>query len=148
MHPPVKLKAKIQRQSRPVSKDSLVDVPTLFFVEASLLFLFSLTMVVNSIGQSGQSGNYWFAASNFCGGVSLVLHSFAPGHVFLTTLVSNLLLFVELCLLNKAIAEFVGRGRNLWLWLIGLSVVATIATFYATRQAPNPGGRATGARPS
>jgi diguanylate cyclase (GGDEF)-like protein len=116
-----------------------VDVPTLFFVEASLLFLFSLTMVVNSIGQSDQGANYWFAASNFCGGVSLVLHSLPPSDFFLTVIVSNLLLFVELCLLNKAIAEFVERGRHLWLGLIGLSVVATIVTFFVVRQHPNPG---------
>jgi len=115
-----------------------VDVPTLFFVEASLLFLFSLTMVVNSIGQSGQSSNYWFAASNFCGGISLVLHSLPPNEVFLTVILSNLLLFVELCLLNKAIAEFVGRGRNLWLGLIGLSLVASIVTAFAIRQHPDP----------
>lgn len=116
-----------------------MDVPTLFFVEASLLFLFSLTMVVNSIGQSDQGANYWFAASNFCGGVSLVLHSLPPSDFFLTVIVSNLLLFVELCLLNKAIAEFVERGRHLWLGLIGLSVVATIVTFFVVRQHPNPG---------
>lgn len=115
-----------------------MDVPTLFFVEASLLFLFSLTMVVNSIGQPGQGANYWFAASNFCGGVSLVLHSFPPRDVFLTITLSNLLLFIELCLLNKAIAEFVERGRHLWLGLLGLSVLATIITFYAIRQGPNP----------
>jgi diguanylate cyclase (GGDEF)-like protein len=118
-----------------------VDVPTLFFVEASLLFLFSLTMVVNSIGQLGQSANHWFAASNFCGGVSLVLHSFPPRDVFLTVIISNLLLFAELCFLNKAIAEFVERGRHLWLGLLGLSVVATIVTYYyyAVSQHPKPG---------
>ena len=115
-----------------------MDVSTLFFVEASLLFLFSVTLVVNSIGQLRQGANYWFAASNFCGGVSLVLHSFLPSDVFLTTIVSNLLLFVELCFLNKAIAEFVERGRHLWLGLLGLSVVATIVTFYVLRQHPNP----------
>jgi diguanylate cyclase (GGDEF)-like protein len=96
-------------------------------------------MVVNSIGQLGQGANYWFAASNFCGGVSLVLHSFPPSDVFLTIIISNLLLFVELCFLNKAIAEFVERGRHLWLGLLGLSVVATIVTFYAGRQHPIPG---------
>ncbi len=95
-------------------------------------------MVVNSIGQPGQGANYWFAASNFCGGVSLVLHSFPPRDVFLTITLSNLLLFIELCLLNKAIAEFVERGRHLWLGLLGLSVLATIITFYAIRQGPNP----------
>jgi diguanylate cyclase (GGDEF)-like protein len=116
-----------------------VDVPTLFFVEASLLFLFSLTMVVNSMGQSGQGANYWFAASNFCGGVSLVLHSFPPNDIFLTVIVSNLLLFVELCFLNKAIAEFVEHGRHLWLGLLGLSLIATFVPFYALRQRPNPG---------
>ena len=95
-------------------------------------------MVVNSIGQSGQGANYWFAASNFCGGVSLVLHSVQPRNVFLTITIANLFLFVELCLLNKAIAEFVERGRHLWLGLLGLSVVVTIVTFYCTRQRPNP----------
>ena len=96
-------------------------------------------MVVNSIGQLGQGANYWFAASNFCGGVSLVLHSLPPRDVFLTIIISNLLLFVELCLLNKAIAEFVEHGRHLWLGLLGLSVVATIVTFYVVRQGSNPG---------
>jgi diguanylate cyclase (GGDEF)-like protein len=106
-----------------------VDVPTLFFVEASLLFLFSLTMVVNSIGQSDQSANYWFAASNFCGGLSLLLDSIYPIAPNLSIVViANLLFFVELTFINKAIAEFVGRGRTVWLYLLALSVSMTIAS--------------------
>ena len=106
-----------------------MDVTTLFFVEASLLFLFSLTMVINSIGQSGQSGNYWFAASNFCGGVGLLLDSTFPTAPVLSTVVlANLLLFIELTFINKAIAEFVGRGRNVWLYLLALSVLTTVAS--------------------
>jgi len=126
-------------ESGKASEDSPLDVPTLFFVEASLLFLFSLTMVVNSIGQSGQGCNYWFAGSNLCGGISLVvLSSFPPSDWFYRVVVANLLLFIELCLLNKAIAEFVERGRHLWLGLIGLSVVVTVITFYLVRHHASP----------
>jgi uncharacterized membrane protein (DUF441 family) len=93
------------------------------------LFLFSLTMVVNSIGQSDQSANYWFAASNFCGGLSLLLDSIYPIAPNLSIVViANLLFFVELTFINKAIAEFVGRGRTVWLYLLALSVSMTIAS--------------------
>ncbi len=106
-----------------------MDVPTLFFVEASLLFLFSLTMVVNTIGQPNQSANYWFAASNFCGGVSLLLDSIYPIAPNLAIVViANLLFFLELTLINKAIAEFVGHGRTVWLYLLVLSFLTTIAS--------------------
>jgi diguanylate cyclase (GGDEF)-like protein len=108
-----------------------VDVGTLFFVEASLLFLFSLTMVVNSIGQPDQSANYWFAASNFCGGVSLLLDSIYPIAPNLTVvIIANFLLFLELTLINKAIASFVGRGRTVWLYLLALSTLMTAASAY------------------
>jgi diguanylate cyclase (GGDEF)-like protein len=108
-----------------------VDIRTLFFVEASLLFLFSLTMVINSIGQSGQSGNYWFAASNFCGGASLLLDSTFPITPTLSIVIlANLLLFFELTFINKAIAEFVGRGRTVWLYLLALSVLMTVTSAF------------------
>jgi diguanylate cyclase (GGDEF)-like protein len=106
-----------------------VDFPTLFFVEASLLFLFGLTMLASSIGQSVRSGNYWFAASNLCGGVGLLLHCAIPnGPALITVVLANLFLFVELSLINKAFAEFVNRGRRVWLYLLALSVVMTLAT--------------------
>ena len=99
-----------------------MDVPTLFFVEASLLFLFSLTMVVNSIGQPGQGCNYWFAASNFCGAVSLLLDAIYPVvPSFSLVILANFLFFLELTLINKALAEFLGRGRTVWLYLLALS---------------------------
>ena len=104
-----------------------MDVSTLFFVEASLLFLFSLTMIVNSIGQSGQGCNYWFAASNFFGGVGLLVHStFPSAPALITVLAGSFFFFLELTLLNKAIAEFVGRGRTVWLYLLALSVLMTV----------------------
>lgn len=116
-----------------------MDVPTLFFVEASLLFLFGLTMVVNSIGQSGQRGNYWFAASNFCGALGLGMHSVVPpSSWFFAIGLANLLLFLELSFLNKAVAEFVEHGRNLWLGLIALSIVVSLLTILAVHQHPNP----------
>jgi len=106
-----------------------VDFPTLFFVEASLLFLFSLTMLASSIGQSVRSGNYWFAAANFSGGSGLLLHCIFPhSPALIIVVLANFLLFVELSLMNKAIAEFVGRGRNVWLYLLALSVLMTVAT--------------------
>src|ERR1700684_491630 len=102
MHLHVKLELRVPANFGRASKDSPVDVTTLFFVEASLLFLFSLTMVVNSVGQSGQRGNYWFAASNFCGGVGLFLASAYPMAPFLSIVVlANLLLFLELTFINK-----------------------------------------------
>jgi hypothetical protein len=89
-------------------------------------------MFINSIGHSGQSGNYWFAASNFCGGVSLLLDSafpIAPAlPAFSAVILANLLLFIELTFINKAIAEFVGRGRTLWHYLLALSVLTTVAS--------------------
>jgi len=110
-------------------KDSAVDFPTLFFVEAGLLFLLSLTMLGNSIGQTVPSGNYWFAASNFCGGVGLLLHCLFPySSALIIVVLANFLLFVELSLMNKAIAEFVGRGGRIWMYLVGLSVLMSIAT--------------------
>jgi diguanylate cyclase (GGDEF)-like protein len=105
-----------------------VDVLTLFFVEASLLFLFSLTMLAGSIGRSGKSGSYWFAASNFCGGVGLLLHCASNGPVLIIVVLANLFTFIELTLLNKAIAEFVCRGRYVWLYLLALSVLMTVAS--------------------
>lgn len=106
-----------------------MDFPTLFFVEASLLFLFSLTMLASSIGQSVRSGNYWFAASNFCGGIGLLLHCVFPnGSALIIVVLANFFLFVELSLMNKAIAEFVNRGRSVWLYLLALSVLMTVAT--------------------
>jgi diguanylate cyclase (GGDEF)-like protein len=106
-----------------------VDVLTLFFVEASILFLFSLTTLAGSNGQSGKNGGYWFAASNFCGGVGLLLHGALPNAPALINVVlANLFLFVELTLLNKAIAEFVDRGRRTWLYLLALSILMTVAT--------------------
>jgi diguanylate cyclase (GGDEF)-like protein len=109
-----------------------VDLRTLFFVEASLLFLFGLTMIVNSIGHPSQKGNYWFAASNFCGGFGLLLHSAKPGDPKIFTMVlANVFLFVELSFLNKAIAEFLEIGRNVWLYLIALSALMTYGMFYS-----------------
>ena len=106
-----------------------MDFPTLFFVEASLLFLFGLTMLASSVGQSVRSGNYWFAAANLCGGVGLLLHcAFPNGSVLVTVVLANLLLFVELSLINKAFAEFMNRGRRVWLYLLALSVLMTLAT--------------------
>ena len=106
-----------------------MDVPTLFFVEASLLFLFSLTMVVNSIGQPGQGCNYWFAASNLCGAVSLFLDATYPVFpAFSLVILANFLFFLELTLINKALAEFLGRGRTVWLYLLALSVLMTVAS--------------------
>ncbi len=109
-----------------------MDLRTLFFVEASLLFLFGMTMIVNSIGHPSQKGNYWFAASNFCGSFGLLLHSGKPGDPRIFTMVlANLFLFVELSLLNKAIAEFLQIGRSVWLYLIGLSFLMTYGMVYA-----------------
>jgi diguanylate cyclase (GGDEF)-like protein len=105
-----------------------VNIFTLFFVEASLLFLFSLTMLAGSIGRSGKSGSYWFAASNFCGGVGLLLHCAVHSSALLNVVLANLFTFVELSLLNKAIAEFVCLGRRVWLYLLALSVLMTAAT--------------------
>lgn len=105
-----------------------MDVLTLFFVEASILFLFSLTMLAGSIGRSGQSGSYWFAASNFCGGVGLLLHCYSNGPLLIIVVLANLFTFVELTLLTKAIAEFVSLGRRVWLYLLALSVLMTVAT--------------------
>jgi len=105
-----------------------MDVFTLFFVEASILFLFSLTMLAGSIGRSGKSGSYWFAASNFCGGVGLLLHCAINGPVLINVVLANLFTFVELTFLNKAIAEFVSRGRSVWLYLLALSFLMTGAT--------------------
>lgn len=105
-----------------------MDVLTLFFVEASILFLFSLTMLAGSIGRSGKSGSYWFAASNFCGGVGLLLHCYSSGPVLVIVVLANLFTFVELTLLTKAIAEFVSLGRHVWLYLLALSVLMTVAT--------------------
>jgi diguanylate cyclase (GGDEF)-like protein len=114
-------------------KDSPVDFTTLFFVEASLLFLLGLTMLASSIGQTEPSGNYWFAASNFCGGTGLLLHCLNPNWpVAVSVVVSNLLLFLELTFINKAMAEFVGLGRRVWLYLLGLSVVITVLVFRYT----------------
>ena len=115
-----------------------MDVHTLFFVEASLLFLFSLIMLAGSIGQSGKSCSYWFAASNFCGGVGLLLHGALPNAPpLLNVVLANLFLFVELSLLNKAIAEFVSRGRRVWLYLLALSVLMTVATVRYTLWPPD-----------
>ena len=105
-----------------------MDIFTLFYVEASLLFLFSLTMLAGSIGRSGKSGSYWFAASNFCGGVGLLLHCAIKSPALINVVLANLFTFVELALLNKAIAEFLGRGRRVWLYLLALSVLMTVAT--------------------
>ncbi|CAN5446286.1 hypothetical protein BH10ACI4_BH10ACI4_12030 [soil metagenome] len=103
-----------------------MDVRTLFFVEASLLFLFGLTMMVNSIGQRWQRGTFYFAASNFIGGLGLILHSAVPdGPRIVTMVLANLCLYLELALINKAIAEFVQRGRGLWLYLIAVGVVVS-----------------------
>jgi diguanylate cyclase (GGDEF)-like protein len=98
-------------------------------VEASLLFLFSLTILINSLGQEVQASNYWFAASNFCGGVGLMLHPlFHEAMPLICVLLANFLLFAELSLLNKAIAEFVGHGRQIWLVFLGMSVAITAAS--------------------
>jgi len=121
-------KLKILPNSRAELPGPQVDVFTLFFVEASLLFLFSLTMLAGSIGRSGKSGSYWFAASNFCGGVGLLLHCVINGPALINVVLANLFTFVELALLNKAIAEFLGRGRRLWLYLLALSVLMSVAT--------------------
>jgi diguanylate cyclase (GGDEF)-like protein len=115
-----------------LSRFSPVDVFTLFFVEASLLFLFSLTMLAGSIGRSGKSGSYWFAASNFCGGVGLLLHCAIHSPSLINVVLANLFTFVELALLNKAIAEFVSRGRRVWIYLLALSVLMTVATVHYT----------------
>lgn len=110
-----------------------MDFTTLFFVEASILFLLGLTMLASSIGQSEPNGNYWFAASNFCGGTGLLLHCLNPDwSVAVSVVVSNLLLFLELTFMNKAMAEFVGLGRRVWLYLLGLSVVVTVAVYRYT----------------
>jgi diguanylate cyclase (GGDEF)-like protein len=115
-----------------------VDIPTLFFVEATLLFLFGATMLVDSIGQRAQAGNYWFAASNFCGAVGLVIRPFFPHAIpLVATVIPNFLLFVELSLLNKAIAEFVERARNLWLGFLALSVLMAATTAHLTVAYPN-----------
>lgn len=106
-----------------------MDVQTLFFVEASLLFLFSATMAVNSIGQRSQESNYWFAASNCLGAVGLVAHSLRPeASQYYTVVLANFLLYMELTLLNKAVAEFVGHGRRLWIFFTGMSVALTCVT--------------------
>jgi diguanylate cyclase (GGDEF)-like protein len=139
LHAPVKLticlRAQIQARFQ---RTCQVDVSTLFFVESSLLFLFSLTMIVNSIGQPGQGCNYWFAASNFCGGLSLLLDSTFPVvPAFSLVILANLLLFLELTLINKAIAEFVGRGRTVWLYLLALSVLMTAGSAFFTLSPAN-----------
>lgn len=104
-------------------------VHTLFSVEASVLFLFSLTMLASSTGKSTQSGNSWFAASNFCGGIGLLLHGALPeGPDLVGVVLANFFLFLELSFMNKAIAEFVSQGRRLWLYLLGLSVLISVAT--------------------
>jgi diguanylate cyclase (GGDEF)-like protein len=116
-----------------------VDVTTLFFVEASLLFLFGLTMIVNSIGRPSQESNYWFAASNFCGALGLFLHSAIPhASAFITVVLADFLLFVELSILNKAIAEFVGHGRKLWLGFLCLSFAMTAAIAFNSMPDPSP----------
>jgi len=117
-----------------------LDVETLFFVEASLLFLFGLTMIVTSLGQqTSQRSDYWFAASNIIGAAGLLLHALFPHPLLFTVLVPNVLLFIELSLLNKAIAEFVQHGRRIWLGLLVLSAAMTIASVRIVFLHLNPG---------
>ena len=106
-----------------------VDVFTLFFIEATVLILLGLTMIVSSIGQSGRKGHYWFAASNICGAIGLLLHFVGPaGPLMIVVVLANVFLFVELTFMNKAIAEFLGRGRHVWLFLLAISFAMTYAT--------------------
>lgn len=108
-----------------------MDISTLFFVEGTLLFLFGATMLADSAGQDGQTGKYWFAASNFCGAFGLIPRPWL-GRAFPLASVplSNALLFLELCLLTRAIAEFVDRGRRCWLALLGLSTAMTMVEIW------------------
>jgi diguanylate cyclase (GGDEF)-like protein len=93
------------------------------------LFLFGLTMLASPVSKSSHSGNYWFAAANFCGGAGLLLHGALPdAPPLLNVVLANFFLFLELSLMNKAIAEFVNRGRRVWLFLLVLSVLMSIAT--------------------
>jgi diguanylate cyclase (GGDEF)-like protein len=93
------------------------------------LFLFGLTMLASPVGESSHSGNYWFAASNFCGGAGLLLHGALPdAPALLNVVLANFFLFLELSLMNKAIAEFVNQGRRAWLFLLALSVLMSVAT--------------------
>jgi diguanylate cyclase (GGDEF)-like protein len=93
------------------------------------MFLFGLTMLASPAGKSGHSGNYCFAASNFCGGAGLLLHGALPdASPLLNVVLANFFLFLELSLMNKAIAEFVNQGRRVWLFLLGLSALMSIAT--------------------
>jgi predicted signal transduction protein with EAL and GGDEF domain len=69
------------------------------------------------------------SASNFCGGIGLLLHCVFPnGPALIIVVLANFFLFVELSLMNKAIAEFVKRGRRVWLYLLALSLLMTVAT--------------------
>jgi diguanylate cyclase (GGDEF)-like protein len=116
-----------------------MDIPSLFFVEATILFLFGIIMLIDSIGQESQAGNYWVAASNFCGAIGLLLRPLFPhASLLVVLLIPNLLLFVELALLNKAIAEFVGHGRSLWLFFLAFAALITAASAYVVYCHPNP----------
>ena len=116
-----------------------MDITTLFFVEATLLFLFGVVMLVDSLGQDSQEGSYWFAASNFLGGIGLLLRFVFPhSSPWVLLVIPNLLLFLELSLLNKAIAEFVEHGRNLWIGFLALSFAVTAATAYIIFRHPAP----------
>lgn len=109
-----------------------MDIPSLFLIEGIILLLFGVTMLVDSIGQDSQESNYWFAASNFCGALGLMLRRVFPlAPLGVTTLLPNLLLFLELTLVYKAVADFLGHGRKVWTIFLGLSLTATAVSAYA-----------------
>jgi diguanylate cyclase (GGDEF)-like protein len=116
-----------------------VDIRSLFLVHAALLLLFGIMMLVDSVGQSEQEGNYWFAASNFSGALGLFLRPLFPhASAFVVAIIPNLLLFIELSLLNKAVAEFVQHGRRQWIGFLGSSLAVSVASYYVVFVHPNP----------
>ncbi len=95
-------------------------------------------MLIDSVGKPPQEANYWFAASNFCGALGLLLRPLFPlASPIVIVVIPNLLLFLELTLLNKAIADFVERGRSLWLGFLVLSLVITAASAWTVLWHPN-----------
>lgn len=110
-----------------------MDIETLVLANVLLFALYSSVMVVNSRIVGGTRGALWFAASNLCRGVSLLLVGvrwvqLGPQHV--AAAISAVLAVVGTMFLHQAFAELLERGTLLRGIQYGLVVLLTVGVVY------------------
>jgi diguanylate cyclase (GGDEF)-like protein len=109
-----------------------MDIRTLALVNLILLFLYAAIMLINLSIYGDVRGGKWFAWSNLCRGIAMLLLVLGAVLPRFFSVVGDVLLAVGLMLLHRSLAEVLGRGKTAWNIQLGLTVAVFLGVSYCT----------------